>query len=208
MRRALAARGFNETVHFSFIARRAAALFGGGDEARQLENPISADLDAMRPSVLPSLLASAARNQARGIAACHDVRDRRRSSCRHAGRADRCRRRDSRRRTAASLDARRRYDADWIRRQGGRASPRWKPRGARSARRCRRRAPSWYHPGRVGDDRAGAEAARAFRRAPSARDRGLRPQGSGGRVRDLPRRDPGSEIARRQGPGEARRSPI
>jgi phenylalanyl-tRNA synthetase beta chain len=67
IRRALAARGFNETVHFSFIARRAAALFGGGDETRQLENPISADLDAMRPSLLPALLASAARNQARGI---------------------------------------------------------------------------------------------------------------------------------------------
>jgi phenylalanyl-tRNA synthetase beta chain len=68
IRRTLASRGFNETVHFSFIPRKAAALFGGGDEARQLENPISADLDAMRPSVLPALLASAARNQARGIA--------------------------------------------------------------------------------------------------------------------------------------------
>jgi phenylalanyl-tRNA synthetase beta chain len=67
IRRALAARGFNETVHFSFIPRKHAALFGGGDEARQLENPISSDLDAMRPSVLPGLLAAAARNQARGI---------------------------------------------------------------------------------------------------------------------------------------------
>jgi len=67
IRRALASRGFNEAVHFSFVSRKAASLFGGGDEARQLENPISADLDAMRPSVLPALLASAARNQARGI---------------------------------------------------------------------------------------------------------------------------------------------
>jgi phenylalanyl-tRNA synthetase beta chain len=67
IRRALASRGFSEAVHFSFIPRKAAALFGGGDEARQLENPISADLDAIRPSVLPALLASAARNQARGI---------------------------------------------------------------------------------------------------------------------------------------------
>jgi phenylalanyl-tRNA synthetase beta chain len=66
VRRALAARGFNDTVHYAFIPRAHAALFGGGDEARQLENPISADLDSMRPSVLPSLLASAARNQARG----------------------------------------------------------------------------------------------------------------------------------------------
>ncbi|HEY5347798.1 MAG TPA: phenylalanine--tRNA ligase subunit beta, partial [Rhizomicrobium sp.] len=66
-RRALAARGFNETVHFSFIARDQAALFGGGDDTRQLANPIAADLDALRPSLLPSLLAAAQRNQARGF---------------------------------------------------------------------------------------------------------------------------------------------
>ena len=66
-RRALAARGFNETISFSFVPRAHAALFGGGDEARQLENPIAADLDAMRPSLLPSLLAAAPRNQARGF---------------------------------------------------------------------------------------------------------------------------------------------
>ncbi|HEV2562030.1 MAG TPA: phenylalanine--tRNA ligase subunit beta [Rhizomicrobium sp.] len=67
VRRTLAARGFNETISFSFIARNHAALFGGGDDARQIENPIAADLDALRPSLLPSLLAAAARNQARGI---------------------------------------------------------------------------------------------------------------------------------------------
>jgi len=67
-RRALAGRGFDETVHLSFISRAQAALFGGADEARELENPISADLDAMRPSLLPSLLAAASRNQARGFA--------------------------------------------------------------------------------------------------------------------------------------------
>jgi len=67
-RRAIAVRGFNECVSFSFIARDQAALFGGGDEARQLANPIASDLDALRPSVLPSLLAAAARNAARGMA--------------------------------------------------------------------------------------------------------------------------------------------
>jgi phenylalanyl-tRNA synthetase beta chain len=67
VRRTLATRGFNETISFSFIARNHAALFGGGDDARQIENPIAADLDALRPSLLPSLLAAAARNQARGI---------------------------------------------------------------------------------------------------------------------------------------------
>jgi phenylalanyl-tRNA synthetase beta chain len=67
-RRALAVRGFNECVSFSFIARDQAQLFGGGDEARQLSNPIASDLDALRPSVLPSLLAAASRNAARGFA--------------------------------------------------------------------------------------------------------------------------------------------
>jgi phenylalanyl-tRNA synthetase beta chain len=67
VKRTLAARGFNETVNFSFIPRGHAKLFGGGDEARQLQNPIAADLDAMRPSVLPSLLAAAQRNAARGF---------------------------------------------------------------------------------------------------------------------------------------------
>ncbi|MBS0470070.1 MAG: phenylalanine--tRNA ligase subunit beta [Proteobacteria bacterium] len=67
VRRTLAGRGFNETINFSFIPRAHAALFGGGDDVRQVENPISADLDALRPSVLPSLLAAAARNAARGF---------------------------------------------------------------------------------------------------------------------------------------------
>jgi phenylalanyl-tRNA synthetase beta chain len=67
VRRGLAARGFNETISFSFIPRAHAKLFGGGDDARQVENPIAADLDALRPSVLPSLLAAAKRNAARGF---------------------------------------------------------------------------------------------------------------------------------------------
>jgi phenylalanyl-tRNA synthetase beta chain len=68
VRRTLAARGFSETISYSFIARAQAKLFGGGDDARQLENPIASDLDALRPSVLPSLLAAASRNLARGFA--------------------------------------------------------------------------------------------------------------------------------------------
>jgi phenylalanyl-tRNA synthetase beta chain len=66
-RRALATRGFNECVSFSFVARDQATLFGGGDDARQLSNPIASDLDALRPSILPSLLAAAGRNGARGF---------------------------------------------------------------------------------------------------------------------------------------------
>jgi phenylalanyl-tRNA synthetase beta chain len=65
-RRALAARGFNECVSFSFISREHATLFGGGDDTRQLSNPIASDLDALRPTPLPALLAAAQRNAARG----------------------------------------------------------------------------------------------------------------------------------------------
>ncbi|WP_370399969.1 phenylalanine--tRNA ligase subunit beta [Sulfitobacter sp. JB4-11] len=66
-RRACAALGYHECVTYSFIDQAAAALFGGGDDATQLENPISSDMSHMRPALLPGLLQAAARNQARGI---------------------------------------------------------------------------------------------------------------------------------------------
>ncbi len=67
-RRALAWRGLDEAVTFSFISSDLAAAFGGVDESLRLINPISADLDVMRPSVLPGLAAAAARNADRGFA--------------------------------------------------------------------------------------------------------------------------------------------
>lgn len=67
-KRTAAALGYNECVTYSFIDRDAAALFGGGDDATMLQNPISADMSHMRPGLLPGLLRAAARNQARGFA--------------------------------------------------------------------------------------------------------------------------------------------
>lgn len=67
-RRALAALGYAEAVTWSFTKQSTAILFGGGDERLVLENPIAADLDCMRPSVLPNLIQAAARNAARGHA--------------------------------------------------------------------------------------------------------------------------------------------
>jgi phenylalanyl-tRNA synthetase beta chain len=66
VRRALAARGLTEAVGFSFISAREAELFGGAKPELRLVNPISADLDAMRPSLLPGLLAAIRRNADRG----------------------------------------------------------------------------------------------------------------------------------------------
>ncbi|HSY87728.1 MAG TPA: phenylalanine--tRNA ligase subunit beta [Verrucomicrobiae bacterium] len=65
-KRLLAERGLLEAVTFSFMRRDWATLFGGGAAALALVNPISADLDQMRPSLLPNLLAAAGRNAARG----------------------------------------------------------------------------------------------------------------------------------------------
>jgi phenylalanyl-tRNA synthetase beta chain len=66
-RTALAWRGMNEAVTYSFLAKAQAALFGGVPEALHLANPISSDLDVMRPSILPNLAAAAARNADRGL---------------------------------------------------------------------------------------------------------------------------------------------
>ena len=68
LRRALASRGLMEAVTFSFLSEPQAAAFGGGAANLTLVNPISADLSVMRPSILPNLLAAAARNQDRGEA--------------------------------------------------------------------------------------------------------------------------------------------
>jgi len=67
VRRTLASRGLTEAVTFSFISSRTAELFGGAKPELRLVNPISADLDAMRPSVLPGLVEAARRNADRGF---------------------------------------------------------------------------------------------------------------------------------------------
>ncbi|MDT7950804.1 MAG: phenylalanine--tRNA ligase subunit beta [Acetobacteraceae bacterium] len=66
-RRVLASSGLLETVSFSFMQGREAALFDGGDPALQVVNPISADLDQLRPTPVASLALAAGRNAARGL---------------------------------------------------------------------------------------------------------------------------------------------
>ena len=67
-RRTLAARGMVECVSFSFMASAQAALFGGGDPALRLVNPIASDLDQMRPTPVATLALAAGRNASRGFA--------------------------------------------------------------------------------------------------------------------------------------------
>ncbi len=67
-RRTAASRGLNEAVTYSFLPAAHANLFGGVSDGLRLVNPISSDLDVMRPSLLPNLIAAAGRNADRGVA--------------------------------------------------------------------------------------------------------------------------------------------
>ncbi len=61
------ARGLNEAVTWSFVPPADADHFAEGNGGLWvLENPISEDMKAMRPSLLPGLLAAAKRNLDRG----------------------------------------------------------------------------------------------------------------------------------------------
>jgi phenylalanyl-tRNA synthetase beta chain len=69
LRRAAAASGLNEAVTWSFLPTWAAEHFAAGDQPLWvLANPISEDMKAMRPSLLPGLLMAAKRNADRGAA--------------------------------------------------------------------------------------------------------------------------------------------
>lgn len=67
VRRTLASRGLVEAVTLSFMTLDQAELFGGGADDLKLVNPISSDLDTMRPSILPNLITAAGRNDDRGL---------------------------------------------------------------------------------------------------------------------------------------------
>lgn len=69
-RNALAASGLQECVTWSFMNSKLAGKFGANDaqnKALRLLNPISAELDQMRPSILPNLIEAAQRNGNRGF---------------------------------------------------------------------------------------------------------------------------------------------
>jgi len=63
----LAGRGLMEAVTWSFMAKKEAEFFGEVPESLVLANPISQDLEVMRPSLLPNLLKAVLFNQNRGM---------------------------------------------------------------------------------------------------------------------------------------------
>jgi phenylalanyl-tRNA synthetase beta chain len=66
LRRAAAGRGLNEAVTWSFLPTAEAEHFADGTALWVLDNPISEDMKAMRPSLIPGLLSAAKRNADRG----------------------------------------------------------------------------------------------------------------------------------------------
>ena len=66
MKRCLALKGLTETVTWSFISKQNAKLFGFKGELLEITNPISSDLDIMRPSIIPNLLQAISNNVAKG----------------------------------------------------------------------------------------------------------------------------------------------
>jgi len=66
LRRSIASLGYNECVTYSFTETPLAESFLADTAPVALDNPISSELDVMRPDLLPGLLLAAARNQKRG----------------------------------------------------------------------------------------------------------------------------------------------
>ena len=65
VRRAMAARGLNQAITWSFMDSKLAKYFDS--KGILISNPIASDLDEMRPSLVPNLLSAVKRNQDRGI---------------------------------------------------------------------------------------------------------------------------------------------
>jgi phenylalanyl-tRNA synthetase beta chain len=66
-RRAMALRGYQEAITWSFCRHDEADLFGGAGEGLRLANPISSELNVMRPSALIHLLKALQKSADRAI---------------------------------------------------------------------------------------------------------------------------------------------
>lgn len=67
IKRIMAANGYDEVVTWSFMDSSKAKMFSDIKDELTLQNPISSDLDYMRPSILPNLLGLARNNINRSI---------------------------------------------------------------------------------------------------------------------------------------------
>src|SRR5690625_3489379 len=67
LREQLAARGFHEVIAWSFVSRKLLSAFAMDDRAQPLANPMSAEMAALRTSLVPGMVEVAARNLRRQI---------------------------------------------------------------------------------------------------------------------------------------------
>lgn len=65
IKRIIASRGYNEVVTWSFMNSKNSEYFGNFNSELKLLNPISSELDYMRPSIIPNLLEAMQKNIAR-----------------------------------------------------------------------------------------------------------------------------------------------
>lgn len=157
-RAAMTSAGLNECVTWSFMPKELAAEFGSNDNAAlTLSNPISSELDQMRPSILPNLIEAAGRNADRGyadVALCEvgpvfrsskpDGQDYMAAGLRAGNKIPRNWSEDSKERSADAFDAK--ADAMAV----------LEACGAPAANaQISRDAPEYYHPGRSGVLRLG-----------------------------------------------------
>jgi phenylalanyl-tRNA synthetase beta chain len=167
-RAALAARGMDECVTWSFMPSERAALFGSNDNqhAKQLKivNPISSELDQMRPSLLANLIEAAGKNRDRGFP---DV------ALFEVGPAFNTHKVDGQSLAAAGIRAAAQGPRHWAGRESSRPADLFDAKadalavlaacgGPADNAQITRDAPAWYHPGRSGVLRLGANVLARF----------------------------------------------
>lgn len=167
-RTALAMRGFDETVTWSFMDSRLAELFGAHDNqaraALTIANPISSELDYMRPSILTNLIAAGGRNDDRGYPG---------SAICEVGPVFETQKVNGQRLCAAGIRMGGYHERHWSSRESNRPVDTHDAKadaiavleacGAPTGNlQVSRDAPSWYHPGRSGVLRLGADILARF----------------------------------------------
>ncbi len=164
----LASRGMNECVTWSFMGREMADRFGAQETqaAAQLKilNPINAELDQMRPSLLPNLIEAAGKNRDRGYP---------RSALFEVGPAFATSKPDGQAAIAAGVRCGAKGPRHWSGAEADRTADTFDVKadalavleacgGPSKSLQVTRDAPGWYHPGRSGVFRLGPNVIARF----------------------------------------------
>ncbi len=164
-RTVLASRGMDECLTWSFMPADKAGLFGSNDNpALRVLNPISADLAQMRPSPLGNLIEAAGKNRDRGFA---DV------ALFEVGPAFVSQKTDGQALVAAGIRAAHKGPRHWSGGESARDVDIMDAKadafavlsacgGPSDSAQITRDAPAWYHPGRSGTLRLGANVLAQF----------------------------------------------